>query len=56
MYCLVLVIGTGWVRKWGKEQATGYEACAWFMAINVSEKYQSQIHWSLEHLEIFVAF
>ena len=26
------------------------------MALDVSEKYQSQIHWPLEHLEISVAF
>ena len=27
-----------------------------FMALNVSVKYQSQIHWPLEHLEISLAF
>ena len=47
------------MRKWGKEQATGrirYEAGSYFMALDISEKYQSQIHWPLEQLEISVAF
>lgn len=28
------------------------EAGACFVTLNVSEKYQSQIHWLLEHLEL----
>jgi hypothetical protein len=30
---------------------TGYETCTCFMALYVSEKYQSEIHRPLEHLE-----
>ena len=47
------------VRKWGKAKGkggAGYEASTCFMALDVSGKYQSQIHRPQEHLEIFVAW
>jgi len=35
--------------------SAGYETGTHFMARDVRERYQSQIHRPLEHLEIFVA-
>ena len=56
MHCLVLV-NWNWL---GKEVVKGTsnreEAGTHFVALDVSEKYQSQIQWPLEHLEISVAF
>jgi hypothetical protein len=46
------------MRKWGKMKdkgGAGYEAITCFIARNVSEKYQSQIHRPVEHLAISVA-
>jgi hypothetical protein len=43
---------TCWLRKWRKTNEkgdVGYEAIACFIARDVSEKYQSQIHRPLEH-------
>ena len=57
MYCLVPINWNLLVRKWVKQEGgAGYEAGTQFMALDVSEKYRSQIHWPLEHLEISVAF
>jgi len=47
------------VKTWGKTKAKGgarYEARTCFMAGDVTEKYQSQIHGPIEHLEIPVAY
>ena len=40
---------------WGKTKqkgSAGYEAGTCFLALDISEKYQSQIHRSLEHMEL----
>jgi len=44
----------GWGRgERNKQQGgSGYEAGTHFMALDVSEKFQSQIQWPLEQLEI----
>ena len=39
-----------------QQGGSGYEAGTYFMALDVSEKYQSPKHWPLEHLVISVAF
>jgi len=39
-----------------KQGGSGYAAGTHFMVLDVSENYQSQIHWPLEHFEISVAF
>ena len=39
-------------RNRQRETDTGYEADACFMALDVNEKYQSQIYRSLEHMEL----
>lgn len=46
------------LRKWGKAKekgGAGFEASTCFTARGVSEKYQSQVHRTLEDLEISVA-
>ena len=51
-------IETCGMRRWKKPKEKGGAGCedrTCFMARDVSEKYQSQIHRSLEHLEISVA-
>ena len=39
-----------------QQGGSGYAAGTHFMVLDVSEKYQSQIYWPLEHFEISVAF
>jgi len=46
------------VRKWGETKekgGAGYKAITCFMARDISEKYQSQIHLPLEPLKLSVA-
>ena len=46
--------GSGERKK--HQGGSGYDAGAHFMALGVSEKYQSQIQWPLQRLEISIAF
>ena len=50
------LVGWGSGERNEQQGGPGYEAGTYFMALDVSEKYQSQIQWPLEHLEISVAF
>jgi len=50
------LVGWGHGERNKQQGGSGYEAGTYFMALYVSEKYQSQIRWPLEHLEISVAF
>ena len=60
--CVLSSSGKLKLVEWGsgernkKQGGSGYEAGTYFRALDVSEKYLSQIHWPLEHLEIAVAF
>jgi len=50
------LVGWGSGERNKQQGVSGYEAGTHFMALDVSEKYQSQIKWPLEHLEIYLAF
>ena len=50
------LVGWGSGERNKQQGGSEYEAGTHFMALYVSEKYQSQIQWLLEHLEISVAF
>ena len=59
MYCLVPLnwnLGEGSGERNKQQGESGYEASTHFMALDVSEKYQSQIQWPLEQLAISVPF
>ena len=55
MCCLVLVNWNLLGEEVGKGTSNREDEGTYFMALDVSEKYQSQIHWPLEHLEVSVA-
>jgi len=50
------LVGWGSGEKNKQRGRSGYEASTYFMALDVREKYHSQILWPLEHLVISVAF
>jgi len=50
------LVGWGSGERNKQQGGSGYEAGTYFVALDVSEKYQSQMQWPLEHLEISVAF
>jgi len=50
------LVGCGSGERNKQQGASGYEAGTYFMALDVSEKYLSQIQWPLEHFEISLAF
>ena len=49
------LVGWGSGERNKQQGRSGYAAGTHFVALDVSVKYQSQIQWPLEHLEIFVA-
>ena len=48
--------GCGSVERNKQQGRSGCEAGTYFMALDVSEKCQSKIHWPQEHSEIAAAF
>ena len=46
------LVGCGSGVRNKQQGGSGYEADTHFMALDVSEKYESQIQWPLQHLEI----
>ena len=50
------LVGWGSGERNKQQGGSGYEAGTYFMALDVSEIYKSQIHWPIEHLEIPVVF